>query len=65
MFMIQLFSIGQERDIFDIISSLGVFLIAIGLFLNVRSNYIAIINKCTTEFREIIRKTKIKNLPDG
>jgi len=57
--------LGHERDIFDIITSFGVLLMAFGLLLNVRSNYIAIINKCTSEFRDIVRKSQMENLPKG
>lgn len=55
----------SQRDIFDIITALGVMVAAISLLLNVRANYISIINKCTSEFRNIVRIVQHEKLPKG
>ena len=41
---------------FDIITSVGVFIAAFALFINVRTNFIAVMSKCTADYRRIIRK---------
>ena len=40
---------------FDIITSVGVFIAASALIINARTNFIAVMSKCTTEYRRIIR----------
>ena len=53
-----------ERDIFDIITAMGVFMAGVGLILNARANYISVINKCTAEFRTIVRRMQSNTIHD-
>jgi hypothetical protein len=63
--MLLIILLNSERDIFDIVTALGVLLAGVGLTLYARANYIAIINKCTSEFRSIVRILQSDKLPEG
>ena len=55
-----LLTINEDLElIFSGITAVSVALAGIGLFLSKRSEYLSVMNKCTQEFREIVRREKI------
>ena len=48
--------------IFDAITAFGVVFVGIGLLLNKRSEFLAVIEKNTKEFREIVRREKMNEI---
>jgi hypothetical protein len=50
--------------IIDIITAVGVFLALIGLFFNIRTNYLMVMHKCIAEYRRIVREDQMKKFDD-
>lgn len=48
-------SVETIKLILEIITALGIIIAVIGLFINIRGTYISTIQKCTMEFRKIMR----------
>ena len=44
----------------DIITSLGILIAVITLFINFRNNYLLVMHKCIKEYRDIVRKIQCK-----
>lgn len=50
--------------IIDIITAVGVFLALIGLFFNIRTNYLTVMHKCIADYRRIVRENQMKKYDD-